>query len=371
MNLDQTTVPLEPRRASGCFDVAVRFFGRHLPDLLILWLHVALPACVLLYILTVRSEMDVRLSLIVVYIATWPLGVLVIAGTSRAVFGEPFAPKPLTRGPISFLRLLLIALDVGAAIVGVVVFADISADMLGTDFVYGSVELMWYVLLLVLLTARFLLFTAMRSREYPGFWRALSANGIRRAVLCIGPLLLLFPINGWFIFLGVLLSLFSIFVAIRKSFVVESIFLARLDEQLHGRGVRELIRREDGSLFFRGWFLSFLTVVLAMIVFATFDFACDKLLGYPILMGRLDQIIPSGGTDANPFNGFGAIIGEAFTLLLRDSRCLTVFTGTVLLVYPIARIAWFFCYIDLRVRRDCWDMDLKFQQEVRRLEGMA
>jgi hypothetical protein len=58
-------------------------------------------------------------------------------------------------------------------------------------------------------------------------------------------------------------------------------------------------------------------------------------------------------------------------MLLRDPRCLTVFAAAVMLVYPIVRLAWFFCYIDLRVRRDCWDMELLFRQEARRLAGVA
>ena len=39
------------------------------------------------------------------------------------------------------------------------------------------------------------------------------------------------------------------------------------------------------------------------------------------------------------------------------------------LVYPIGRLAWFFCYIDVRVRRDCWDMELSIIQEAERLEN--
>jgi hypothetical protein len=46
---------------------------------------------------------------------------------------------------------------------------------------------------------------------------------------------------------------------------------------------------------------------------------------------------------------------------------LAVLTGVILFVYPIARFAWFFCYIDLRVRGDFWDLELRFEKEVERL----
>ena len=358
MNLDQTTVPLEPRRTSGCFDVAVNFFGRNLPELLKLWSYAALPAAVLVYIMSVRSDMDFRLTLVALYAFTWPLGVLVTAGTSRAVFGERFSPRVEQTGPMAMIRLIRLMIDLAAAVVGVVVLADVSADMLGTDFVHGQVEMMWYALLLVFLTARFALFTIVRARGYPGFWKAFFANGLRRLVIVIGPLLILFPMGAVAVVFGVLLCILSIFVFIRKSFLSESTFLSSLDEQLHGKGVNDLVREEGSSLFFRGLGLLLTTVVLALVVFFTVDQACNLLLSYPILAGRLDLNQP-----------LVEIIEDALLLLSRDSRCLFVLTGTTLLVYPIARMAWLFCYIDLRVRRDCWDMELKFQQEARHLEG--
>lgn len=368
MNLDQTTVSLEPRRTSGCFDVAVSFFGRHLLELLKLWSYAALPAAVLVYIMSVRSDMDFRLTLVVIYSVTWPLGVLVTAGTSRAVFGERFSPRSEQSGPMVMIRLIRLVIDLAAVVMGVVVLADVSADMLGTDFVHGQVELMWYALLLVFLTARFVLFTIVRARGYPGFWKAFFANGLRRLVIAIGPLLILFPMGTVAVIFGLLLCLVSIFVFIRKSFLSESTFLASLDEQLHGKGVNDLVREEGSSLFFRGMGLLLITMILTLVVFFTVDAACQLLLSYPILIGRLDHVI-TAGSGMMPTGGVGETIADSFLFLSRDSRCLTVLTGTTLLVYPIARMAWFFCYIDLRVRRDCWDMELQFQQEARHLEG--
>jgi hypothetical protein len=37
------------------------------------------------------------------------------------------------------------------------------------------------------------------------------------------------------------------------------------------------------------------------------------------------------------------------------------------LVYPLARLAWFFCYLDARIRREGWDVEIAFRVEARRI----
>jgi len=375
MQLDRTTVPLLPRRAFGCIDVAVRFYGRHLARILEIWVLVALPCSVLTYILTVRSEMDVRLTLIVLYAGTWIAGVLTVSGASRALFGEPFVPVAERGAAFDFPRLLQLVTDLAAAAIGFVIVTDVVADVLGTDFVYGAIENTWYAALFALLIVRLVLALILRARVTPGFWKALSLSGLRRLVILLGPLLVLFPKGAALVVLGIALSIFSLILALRTGFVAESKMLASLDEQLRGQGMRQLLQKEGGDLLVRGWLIVGFGWMLAISIFFTIDWACG-LLGYPILIGRLGQVVPfeqlSGSARGENFAAaVGALIGAAVEMLLRDPRCLTVFAAAVMLVYPIVRLAWFFCYIDLRVRRDCWDMELLFRQEARRLAGVA
>jgi hypothetical protein len=376
MQLDQTTVSLQPRRAFGCIDVAVRFYGRHLLRILEIWALVALPCCVLTYILTVRSEMDVRLTFIVLYVGTWVAGVLTVSGASRALFGEPFVPIPERAATLDFPRLLQMVTDLAAGVVGFVIVADIVADILGTDFVYGAIENTWYAALFALLIVRLVVAVIIRARVTPGFWPALWLSGLRRGVMIAGPLLVLFPMGVLPVLIGVLLSLFSLVLALRTGFVAESKMLASLDEQLRGQGLRALVKKEGGDLFVRSWLILGFCSLLAIVVFFTIDRACQDILGYPILIGRIGQVVPleklnGGPRGADFFATLGALIASSARMLLQDSRCLTVFAAAVMLVYPIVRLAWFFCYIDLRVRRDCWDMELLFRQEARRLEGLT
>lgn len=373
MQLDETTVPLQPRRAFGCIDVAVRFYGQHVARVLEIWVLVALPCSVLTYILTVRSEMDVRLTFIVLYVGTWIAGVLTVSGASRALFGEPFVPIPEKGRTLDFPRLLQMVTDLAAGVVGFVIVADIVADVLGTDFIYGVIEKTWYAALFALLIVRLVVALIIRGRVTPGFWPALWLSGLRRGVMLAGPLLILFPMGVLPVLFGVLLSLFSLVLALRTGFVAESKVLASLDEQLRGQGLRDLVKKEGGDLLVRSWLLLGFGWLLTLVIFFTIDWACG-LLGYPILIGRIGQVVPleklSGSSSGRGFfSAVGALISSSLTMLLQDPRCLAVFAAAVMLVYPIVRLAWFFCYIDLRVRRDCWDMELLFRQEARRLAG--
>ena len=95
----------------------------------------------------------------------------------------------------------------------------------------------------------------------------------------------------------------------------------------------------------------------------TADFLSSHLLGLPLLWGRLDL-------DLSYLENFGDAIGYAARFLWGDPIVVTAALAVALLVYPIGRLAWFFCYIDVRVRRDCWDMELQILQAAERLEAV-
>jgi hypothetical protein len=37
----------------------------------------------------------------------------------------------------------------------------------------------------------------------------------------------------------------------------------------------------------------------------------------------------------------------------------------------VIRLAWFFCYLDQRIRNECWDLQLQYRAEAARLEELA
>lgn len=53
--------------------------------------------------------------------------------------------------------------------------------------------------------------------------------------------------------------------------------------------------------------------------------------------------------------------------LIDDPMLVTTMQIALWITYPIARLAWFFCYLDQRIRNECWDLELQFRVEAARL----
>ncbi len=90
-------------------------------------------------------------------------------------------------------------------------------------------------------------------------------------------------------------------------------------------------------------------------MFTIFDIGSGTLLGYPIVIGRTSAFFAE----------------ELFYLLIWDPLAITMLSATVWLVYPLARLAWFFCYIDARIRKEGWDVELEFRVESHRLQAVT
>jgi len=130
-----------------------------------------------------------------------------------------------------------------------------------------------------------------------------------------------------------------------------------MERRRHDRRTAVLVREETAELLGRGLAIFLYCLMLGAVLFATLDILMWLLFGEPILLGRLLDAMRAGDAAAD----------ELGRLLWRDPLVQTALTAVGLLVYPIGRLAWFFCYVDLRVRRDCWDVELEFVQEARRL----
>ncbi|MEZ6063725.1 MAG: hypothetical protein R3C19_25530 [Planctomycetaceae bacterium] len=57
--------------------------------------------------------------------------------------------------------------------------------------------------------------------------------------------------------------------------------------------------------------------------------------------------------------------------LIDDPGVLTLLQVSLWIPYPVIRLAWFFCYLDQRIRNECWDLELQFRVETNRLEEQA
>jgi hypothetical protein len=180
-------------------------------------------------------------------------------------------------------------------------------------------------------------------------WRGIGliVRGLAlRIAIGVGMVVFLFP--GWYL-------------AVRTGFFVEQSALSKLDRHLHDRRADELLKGEIGDLFTRSAAVFLFCALLWLVLLLTADFLSSHLLGMPLLWGRL-------GMDDSYLADFDNSFNYTMRFFWGDPIVVTAVLAVALLVYPIGRLAWFFCYIDVRVRRDCWDMELQMLQEAERLE---
>lgn len=93
-------------------------------------------------------------------------------------------------------------------------------------------------------------------------------------------------------------------------------------------------------------------------IFILLEFVAGTFLGKPLFLARLI--------------GNSSRINETFAqLLFDDPAFLTALQLAIWIPYPVIRLAWFFCYLDQRIRNECWDLQVQLRAEAARLEQLA
>lgn len=367
-SFDRITVPLVPRNTMRCLDIAMKFFAQNLSQFKETLLSVALPSGLLAYLLTTSFDMDFRLTLVVIYFAIIPLGVLLTANAASAIFGDQLfrsqhSSSQQEATSEKSASLWVVDLIAGILLVVLVVsyFAELfAADLLPTD----SLHIIVAGLLTTVLCLRLLLLILHQLNFCKELGSALTTTIYQRLGMAIGPAMMLFFENGFLILLGLLLCGFSLFLYIRFSFRPESAFLSTVDQQLHGRNIKELLKSRGSDLVVQKLGIFAVCALLMPMLFFSIDIGCDLLFGFPILLGRLSDVVSETGKSPHALGP----VGETLDFMAGDPRALVLLTTVALIVYSINRLAWLFSYIDLRVRYDLWDIELQFQQEAQRLQ---
>jgi hypothetical protein len=138
-------------------------------------------------------------------------------------------------------------------------------------------------------------------------------------------------------------------VAVRGGFLAEIYLLEQLRGRRRRQRVDELTRSTQTSPVMRFIAIQGFTLGLVLAFFTVLDLTCNYLLNTPIWSGR----------------GYGLL--AQLEQLWYDPKVVTLLLGVVWLVYPLGRMAWFFCYLDQRIRNECWDVELDFRRDARRL----
>lgn len=195
--------------------------------------------------------------------------------------------------------------------------------------------------------------------QTPGLWghvrRELSHWKLHLGVLLLRPLLLVIGLP----FLG----LPALYLAVRLGFWTEDVALGSLLRQREGSSATQLVTTHAPDLRLRLAALVVAWVVLTIILFLTADFAITLLTGLSVGLGRLDEI----GGDARGLQTETELAQYA-RLVASDPLLHLVLAPSAFAAYCITRLAWYFSYIDLRVRCDLWDVELQMLEETRRLE---
>lgn len=183
--------------------------------------------------------------------------------------------------------------------------------------------------------------------------RGLTVTLRRLPVYC-----LLVAISRCVMYLAAVFFIFpGYIVATRYGFLAEVLYLERTPIKKYETRLSDLLSKTFGTVLGRllGLMTFYSCTVLAL--FMLVDLGCSTLFGFKILTGR--------------FSGLENIGDELEWFLVYDPTVTAVLTLVMWVVYAVTRLAWMFCYLDIRIRKEGWDLEIDARVEGRRLEVAA
>jgi hypothetical protein len=170
---------------------------------------------------------------------------------------------------------------------------------------------------------------------------------------------LLRPVHFVLMFAGVLPGAAAM---IYTGFHAESRLFSRWRAGEHDHRIGDLVKLEFSDLLARSLGMAVFGIFFWGLLTITVDAAAMLLVGVSPCIGGLADAVR---------NPWGLEDWEAWwlalwTFLTTDALALTTVTATALVTYAVCRIAWFFAYVDLRIRRDCWDVEVALTEEAQR-----
>jgi len=171
------------------------------------------------------------------------------------------------------------------------------------------------------------------------FFRLVCTLLLAQIVIAASSLLCLFP---------------TVPLSVRYGFLPELLLL----EQSRGLGFERRISDLMRGTFF-DLLLRFLVIIgfylcAVLSLFTLIDLTSGIVFSTPILFNRISS---------------GFFFDDVEYLVMHDPLVVTTICATMWLAYPLARLAWFFCYLDTRIRKEAWDVELDFRIEAQRLEA--
>lgn len=186
-------------------------------------------------------------------------------------------------------------------------------------------------------------------------WRRVKQGGWRLLTMTL-------LIRFGAIFAGVILcGIPGALLSVWYGFLAEQAVLANLSKDLFDSNLKDLVKAEFTDLCARALWITVFCFLLWWSLFVLADtVGYYVLFGAGLFSGRLNIDVQ--------YLGVEKFLPTVVDFFWYDARVVTALLGCGLLVYVLGRLAWFLAYIDLRVRRDCWDMELQILHEAERLE---
>jgi hypothetical protein len=140
------------------------------------------------------------------------------------------------------------------------------------------------------------------------------------------------------------------------AFLAEILFLEQIPARQVTRRMSGLAHGHFGVLLGRFLLLAMFFVLLVTGLFIALDSAAVFLFNIPAWFDRVES---------TPYDG------PWWHVALSEPLTGTMVHACMWIATPLARLAWFFCYLDIRIRGECWDLDVAFQVEANRLAGVT
>lgn len=148
-------------------------------------------------------------------------------------------------------------------------------------------------------------------------------------------------------------GLLTLPVATRYGFLSEVVLLEQLRGNRIPKRCEEILRDVWVEVCGRYVAVAGFALGLSIVLFVLLDLGSQALFGIPVFVAKISWAIAAE---------------DVLNLLTYDPVLVGVLSATWWLVYPLARLAWFFCYLDARVRKEGWDVEIALRVEARRLQ---
>jgi hypothetical protein len=138
----------------------------------------------------------------------------------------------------------------------------------------------------------------------------------------------------------------------RYGFLSEVLVLEQLRGMRIGKRLEEILKSNHVEACGRYLAIASFALLVSIVLFLFVDLGSQVLFGVPIFVAKVSWAVA---------------YEDVMNLLSYDPLLVIALASTWWLVYPLARLAWFFCYLDARIRKEGWDVEIAFRVEARRI----